>query len=104
MATLVEQSHDEKGIIWPFSIAPYHVALVGLDLEKEENRRAAEQLYADLTVAGIGVLYDDSTETAAVKVHAAGLVGLPGRGVVRQRSLQNNPLQPQLPPPHYRPL
>src|SRR5258708_27670599 len=79
MATLVEQSHDEKGIIWPFSIAPYHVALVGLDLEKEENRRAAEQLYADLVEAGVEVLFDDRTKTARVKFYDNDLVGFPGR-------------------------
>ena len=96
MATLVEQSHDEKGIIWPFSIAPYHVALVGLDLEKEENRRAAEQLYADLTLAGVEVLYDDRTETAGVKFNDADLVGLPVRIVVSQRSLKNGGVELKL--------
>ncbi len=96
MATLVEQSHDEKGIIWPFSIAPYHVALVGLDLEKEENRRAAEQLYADLTAAGVEVLYDDRTETAGVKFNDADLVGLPVRVVVSQRSLKNGGVELKL--------
>src|SRR5216683_4889711 len=96
MATLVEQSHDEKGIIWPFSIAPYHVALVGLDLEKEENRRAAEQLYADLVAAGVEVLYDDRTETAGVKFNDADLVGLPVRVVVSQRSLKNGGVELKL--------
>src|SRR5579863_1777717 len=56
MATMVEQSHDEKGIIWPFSIAPYHVSLVGLDLDKAETGQAAEQLYTDLTAAGVEVV------------------------------------------------
>jgi prolyl-tRNA synthetase len=93
MAALVEQSHDEKGIIWPFSIAPYHVALVGLDLEKEENRQAAEQLYADLTAAGVEVLYDDRAETAGVKFNDADLVGLPVRVVVSQRSLKKGGIE-----------
>ncbi len=96
MATLVEQSHDEKGIIWPFSIAPYHVALVGLDLEKEENRQAAEQLYADLTAAGVEVLYDDRAETAGVKFNDADLVGLPVRVVVSKRSLKNGGIELKL--------
>src|SRR6266705_6131058 len=89
MATAVEQSHDEKGIIWPFSIAPYHVALVGLDLEKEETSSAAEQLYADLLAAGVEVLFDDRTETAGVKFNDADLLGLPLRAVVSKRSLKN---------------
>jgi len=96
MATVVEQSHDEKGIIWPFSIAPYHVALVGLDLEKEENRRAAEQLYADLTAAGVEVLYDDRAGSAGVKFNDADLVGLPVRVVVSQRSLKNGGVELKL--------
>jgi prolyl-tRNA synthetase len=96
MATLVEHSHDEKGIVWPFSIAPYHVALIGLDLEKEENRQVAERLYADLTAAGVEVLYDDRAETAGVKFNDADLVGLPLRAVVSKRSLQNGGIELKL--------
>jgi len=96
MATLVEQSHDEKGIIWPFSIAPYHVALVGLDLEKEENRQAAEQLYADLQTAGIEVIYDDRAETAGVKFNDADLLGYPLRAVISKRSLKNGGVEIKL--------
>src|SRR6266513_4919326 len=96
MATAVEQSHDEKGIIWPFSIAPYHVALIGLDLEKEENRHVAEQLYADLLAAGIEVLYDDRTETGGVKFNDAELIGLPIRAVVSKRSLKNGGIELKL--------
>src|SRR6266581_3085473 len=96
MATVVEQNHDEKGIIWPFSIAPYHVALVGLDLEKEENRLTAEQLYADLVKAGVEVLYDDRAETAGVKFNDADLIGLPIRAVVSKRSLKNGGIELKL--------
>jgi prolyl-tRNA synthetase len=96
MATVVEQSHDDKGIIWPFSIAPYHVALVGLDLEKEENRRVAEQLYTDLNAAGVEVLYDDRAETAGVKFNDADLIGLPIRAVVSKRSLKNGGIELKL--------
>jgi prolyl-tRNA synthetase len=89
LAVVVEQSHDEKGIIWPFSIAPYHVALLGLDLDKPDIRQAAEQLYADLTAAGIEVLFDDRAETAGVKFNDADLLGLPIRVVVSKRTLKN---------------
>ncbi len=89
LATVVEQNHDEKGITWPFSIAPYQVALVGLDLEREEHRRAAEQLYEDLCAAGVEVLYDDRAESAGVKFNDADLIGLPIRAVVSRRSLKN---------------
>jgi prolyl-tRNA synthetase len=96
MATMVEQSRDEKGIIWPFSIAPYHVALVGLDLDKDETRIVAEQLYADLTAAGVEVLFDDRAETAGVKFNDADLIGLPLRAVVSKRSLKNGGIELKL--------
>ena len=96
MATLVEQSHDEKGIIWPFSIAPYHVALLGLDPDKPEPGAAAEQLYAELTAAGVEVLYDDRAESPGVKFNDADLVGLPLRAVVSRRSLKNGGIELKL--------
>ncbi len=96
MATVVEQSSDEKGIVWPFSIAPYHVSLVGLDLDKGENWQVAEQLYADLTAAGIEVLYDDRAETAGVKFDDADLLGMPLRAVVSKRSLKNGGIELKL--------
>jgi prolyl-tRNA synthetase len=96
LATIVEQSRDEKGIIWPFSIAPYHVTLVGLDLDKAETGAAAEQLYADLTAAGVEVLFDDRAETAGVKFNDADLIGLPLRAVVSKRSLKNGGIELKL--------
>jgi prolyl-tRNA synthetase len=96
MATMVEQSNDEKGIIWPFSIAPYHVALVGLDLDKAEMGSAAEQLYAELLAAGVEVLFDDRSETAGVKFNDADLLGLPLRAVVSKRSLKNGGIELKL--------
>jgi prolyl-tRNA synthetase len=96
MATIVEQSHDEKGIIWPLNIAPYQVNLLGLDLDKGETRQVAEQLYADLSAAGIEVLYDDRTETAGVKFNDADLIGLPLRAVVSKRSLKNGGIELKL--------
>ncbi|HEX7735987.1 MAG TPA: proline--tRNA ligase [Ktedonobacteraceae bacterium] len=89
LAALVEQSHDDRGLIWPMSVAPYHVNLLGLDLDKAENRQIAEQLYASLNAAGIEVLYDDRLESAGVKFNDADLLGLPLRAVVSKRSLKN---------------
>lgn len=96
LAVAVEQSHDDKGMLWPFGIAPYSVALVGLDLEKAENRAIAEQLYANLTAAGIEVLYDDRAETAGVKFNDADLIGLPLRVVVSKRSLKKGGIEVKL--------
>lgn len=96
MAIAVEQHHDKKGIIWPFSIAPYHVALVGIDLDKEEAGKAAEKLYAELQAANIEVLFDDRSETAGVKFNDADLIGLPLRAVVSRRSLKNGGIELKL--------
>lgn len=96
LAALVEQSHDEKGLIWPFSVAPYHVSLLGLDLDKGENRTLSDQLYADLNAAGIEVLYDDRLESAGVKFNDADLLGLPLRAVISKRSLKNGGVELKL--------
>lgn len=96
LAALVEQSYDEKGILWPFSVAPYSVHLLGLDLDKAENRQAAEQLYAELSAAGVEVLYDDRTESAGVKFNDADLIGLPLRAVVSKRSLKSGGVELKL--------
>src|SRR5437879_6234683 len=72
------------------------VALVGLDLDKDETRMVAEQLYADLTAAGVEVLFDDRAETAGVKFNDADLVGLPLRAVVSKRSLKNGGIELKL--------
>jgi prolyl-tRNA synthetase len=96
LATIVEQHHDEKGICWPFAVAPYQVALLGLDLEKGENGAIAERLYADLVAAGIEVLFDDRVETAGVKFNDADLLGLPLRVVVSKRSLKQGGVEIKL--------
>jgi len=93
MAIIVEQHHDEKGIIWPFSIAPYHVALIGLELDMPETNQAAEQLYAGMMAAGIEVLFDDRAESAGVKFNDADLIGLPLRVVVSKRSLKHGGIE-----------
>jgi prolyl-tRNA synthetase len=96
MGIAVEQSHDEKGIIWPFSLAPYHVALIGLDLDKAETGQVSEKLYRDLLAAGVQVLFDDRVESAGVKFNDADLIGLPLRAVVSRRSLKNGGIELKL--------
>jgi prolyl-tRNA synthetase len=93
MAVIVEQSHDGNGIIWPFEVTPYHVALVGLDLDKAEISQVAEQLYTDLQAAGIEVLFDDRRESAGVKFNDADLIGLPLRAVISKRSLKRGGIE-----------
>lgn len=85
-ATAVEQNHDDKGIIWPISIAPFHVSL--LSIGKDADVQAAcDVLYADLTAAGIEVLYDDRSDRPGVKFNDADLIGNPIRLSISRKTL-----------------
>ncbi len=89
-ATVVEQCHDEKGIRWPISIAPYHVSLLWLGSANDTDTVAAgDALYEQLTSAGIEVLYDDRPERPGVKFNDAELIGNPIRLSVGARTLAN---------------
>jgi prolyl-tRNA synthetase len=89
-ATIAEQSHDEKGLIWPVAVAPYHVSLLNLGTaEDTETAEAAEKLYRELTAAGIEVLFDDRPDRAGVKFNDADLIGNPVRLSVSKRTLAN---------------
>lgn len=84
---LVEVFHDEKGIIWPESVAPYKVHLVGLDLEDKEVKERVEKIYKLLETEEIEVLYDDRTDVSAgVKFADADLIGIPYRVVVSKKT------------------
>jgi len=88
MAVIVEQHHDEQGIIWPAQVAPYQVYLVSLGRDTSEaTTQAAEALYADIQAWGFEVLYDDRDERPGVKFNDADLIGAPMRATVSQRSL-----------------
>ena len=87
LAAVVEEHHDEKGIIWPMQVAPYHAHLLTLPHSDEKVRSAAERIEADLEAAGVEVLYDDREESAGVKFADADLVGLPIRVTVSRRTL-----------------
>jgi len=87
MACIAEEHHDDNGLIWPLSVAPYHVHLVLLP--SDESTDVAEKLYVDLQSAGIEVLYDDRDERAGVKFNDADLIGVPLRLTVSKRSLKN---------------
>ncbi len=87
-ATVVEQHHDERGIIWPISIAPFEVALLSLGGANEPGpSKAADRLYDELTTAGVDVLYDDRADRAGVKFNDADLIGCPLRLSVSARTL-----------------
>ncbi len=89
MACIIERFHDDKGILWPISVAPYQVALVSLATEKQpEVAQAADRIYQQLQAAGFEVLYDDRDERAGVKFNDADLLGMPLRLTVGGKGLQ----------------
>jgi len=90
MAAAIEQNHDDKGIIWPLPIAPYHVYLCPLYLENPQVAEAAEILYQNLTAQGVEVLFNDRHESPGVKFNDADLLGIPIRLTVSPRSLEKN--------------
>ncbi len=88
-ATVAEQHHDERGLRWPVSVAPFHVSLLSLGVDAAVTE-AAERLYDELTRAGVEVLYDDRTDRAGVKFNDADLIGNPIRLSVSTRTLAND--------------
>ena len=82
LAAVAEVCHDENGLIWPMSIAPFQVYLMAANMQDETQRELSERLYVVLTGAGIEVLFDDRDERAGVKFKDADLIGLPIRVVV----------------------
>jgi prolyl-tRNA synthetase len=90
MGVLVEKFGDEKGLVWPESVAPFKVHLVGLNLEDGEIKDWAEGVYSSLKEAGVEVLYDDRIETrAGEKFSDSDLLGLPYRIVVSKKGKES---------------
>jgi prolyl-tRNA synthetase len=89
LACVAEQYHDARGLMWPVTVAPYAVHLVVLaGGAGGEASAVAERLYADLTAAGVDVLYDDREESPGVKFNDADLIGVPLRLTVGERALK----------------
>ncbi len=87
LASVIEESHDEKGPIWPLSIAPFEVHICVLDRLKGDIQTTAESLYGELSAAGVEVLMDDRNEKAGVQFADADLYGIPLRLTVAPRNL-----------------
>jgi prolyl-tRNA synthetase len=90
MAAAVEQNHDEKGIIWPLSIAPFQVHFTGLFMDNPKVAEAADKLYGEMEAAGLEVLFDDRLESAGVKFNDADLIGIPFRVTISPRTLEGS--------------
>jgi prolyl-tRNA synthetase len=94
VAAAVEQNHDDKGIVWPQTIAPFHVALLPMNMHKSQRLRdAADALYAELQTAGIEVLYDDRKERPGVMFADMELIGIPHRIVYGERGLDDGMIE-----------
>ena len=92
LACLAEEHHDEQGLVWPISVAPYQVHLVAL----RGGEETAVDLYNQLQAANIEILYDDRNERPGVKFNDADLIGIPIRLTVSQRSLANEGVEVKL--------
>lgn len=94
VAAAIEQNHDEYGIIWPDAIAPFQVVLIPMNMQKSVRiAEATEQLYAELTAAGIDVLFDDRKERPGVMFADMELIGIPHSIVIGERNLDNRAVE-----------
>ncbi len=94
VASAIEQNHDDKGIIWPVSIAPFQVVIIPLNSQKSELvTQTSEQLYVELQAQGVEVLLDDRNERPGVKFADMELIGIPHRIVISDRGLANNEVE-----------
>ncbi len=88
VASSIEQNHDDKGIIWPDSLAPFQVALIPLNMHKSEKvQKAAQKVYEELQAADIDVIFDDRKERAGIMFADMELIGIPHRLVISERGL-----------------
>ncbi|HVN54458.1 MAG TPA: proline--tRNA ligase [Anaerolineaceae bacterium] len=88
LACIAEEHHDEHGLVWPATVAPYPVHLVRLGSKTGASEEAADRLYADLRAAGLEALYDDRLESPGIKFNDADLIGLPLRITVAERAMK----------------
>ncbi len=95
LASIAEEHNDNWGLIWPITVAPYHVHLVILPHKKDQGTttKAANQLYEDLLQAGLEVLLDDREESPGVKFNDADLIGLPIRVTISSRGLKDGVIE-----------
>ncbi|MFA5165927.1 MAG: aminoacyl--tRNA ligase-related protein [Candidatus Paceibacterota bacterium] len=99
MGSIAEVFHDEKGVIWPKSVAPFDVHLIRIDSAKENGQtllNEAQRLYQELQSQGFSVLYDDRLDSAGKKLIDADLLGIPVRVVISPKTLEKNGVEIKL--------
>ena len=93
VGAIIEASHDDKGIIWPDSVAPFKVGLINLRTGDEACDATCNELYAKLGDAGVEVLYDDRQERAGAKFADMDLIGLPWQLIAGPRGLKDGKVE-----------
>ncbi len=93
LAAAIELHHDDGGIIFPMTIAPFQVLIAPLNMKDAEIKNTADRLYEQLTTVGIEVLYDDRDERAGVKLNDADLIGMPLRITIGQKKLKEGKVE-----------
>ncbi len=93
VAAVIEKNHDDDGIIWPVSIAPYHVIVVPVSMKDEAQAEAGQKLYEELQAAGVEVVLDDRNERPGVKFKDADLIGFPIRVTIGSKSLEQGAME-----------
>jgi prolyl-tRNA synthetase len=88
MGAIIEASHDEKGIVWPDSVAPFQVGLINMRADDGNVTSAADEIYGRLTEAGVETLYDDRDERGGAKFATMDLIGLPWQLIVGPKGLE----------------
>lgn len=90
---IIEASHDEHGIIWPWAVAPFQIGLINLKFGNDATDGLCEQVYTALEAKGIEVLYDDRDERAGAKFSNMDLIGLPWQAVIGPRGVENGEIE-----------
>ena len=87
VGALIEASHDDSGIIWPASVAPFDAVIINLKSGDEKTEKACRKLYCELVYSGFDILYDDRDDRAGVKFATMDLIGIPWQIILGPRSL-----------------
>lgn len=88
LASVIEQNYDDKGIIFPISVAPYEAIVVAIDKETEDSFKKAEEIYNALSAIGVETMFDDRKERLGVKLNDCDLIGVPMRIIIGKKSLE----------------
>jgi prolyl-tRNA synthetase len=93
VGAIIEASHDDAGIIWPASVAPFDVGLINLKVGDADTDKACDDFYAKLEQAGLSVLYDDRDDRAGAKFAAMDMIGLPWQIIVGPKGVKSGEIE-----------